>query len=85
MNMPAAQSFFEHGEAWAKESGMCESDQVSRRSATNGSVGMMSGRWADVEFPQSGFWSAVALQEDSIVMTDGDSGSGECNMAPHIT
>jgi len=82
--MPVAQSFFEHGEAWAKESGMCKSNQVSRRSTTNGSVGMMSGRWADVEFPQFGFWSAVALQNDGIVMTDGDGGCSECNMAPRI-
>jgi len=48
--------------------------------ATNGGVGMMSGRWAYVKFPQFGFWSMVALQEDSIVMTDGDSGSSEHNM-----
>ncbi len=57
-NMPMVQSFFEHGEAWAKESGICKSNQVSGRSMTNGSVGMMSGRQADVEFPQlvSGVW-----------------------------
>ncbi len=64
---------------------MGESNQVSGRSTTNGGVGMMSGRWADVEFPQFGFWSAVTLQDGGIVMTDGDGGSSECYMAPHIT
>jgi len=63
---------------------MCKHNQVSGRSMTNGSVGMMSGRWADVKFPQFGFWGAVALQEDGIVMTDGDSGSSEHNMAPQV-
>ncbi len=80
-----AQSFFKRGEAWAKESGMCECNQVSGRSTTNGGVGMMGGRWADVEFPQFGFWCAVALQDGGIVVMDGDSGGSECNVAPRIT
>ncbi len=64
---------------------MCKSDQVGRRCTTYGGVGMMSGRWAYVKFPQFGFLSAVALKEDGIVMTDSDGGSGEHNMAPSIT
>jgi len=50
--MKPAQCFFQHGEAWAKESSMCKLYKISSGGPSKGSVGMMMGLGADVEFPK---------------------------------
>jgi len=67
---------------------MRKSNKISRGSPTNGSMGMGSKRnrrrGTDVEFPEFRRGRAGALEDDSVLIPDGDSGSREGDVATGI-
>jgi len=64
---------------------MGKSHKVSCSSTAKCSVGMMWNLGENVEFPKFRGRCVVALENDSIVMTNGHSGGSESNMATGIT
>jgi len=79
------ESFLKCLEGWAEEGSMGKCHKVSCSSTSKRSVGMMWNLGANVEFPKFRGRHAVALENDSIVMTNGHSGGSESNMATSIT
>ncbi len=75
-------------ENWAEEGSMSKGNKVGRRSTANGSIGMRSGwgwSWAtDVKFPKFGGRCSGTLENDMILVSDGDGGGSEGNGAAGV-
>jgi len=72
----------------AEEGSVSKGNEFGRRRTANGSVGMGSGwgrRWAtDIKFPQFGGWCSGTLENDIILVSDGDGGGGEGNVTTGV-
>jgi len=75
-------------ESWAEEGSVRKGNEVGRRCTANGSIGMGSGwgrRWAaDIKFPQFGGGCSGTLENDIILVSDGDGGGGEGNITTGV-
>jgi len=56
---------------------MGKSDQFSSGSTAKGNICMEHEGLANIQFPLFGCWCALALQNNSIIVADGDSGGCE--------
>ena len=67
---------------------MSEGNEIGRRSAADGSIGVGSGsgrEWAAyVNFPEFGGWCSGTLENDTVLVTDGDIGGGEGNVTAGV-
>jgi len=71
--------------SWAEKCGMGKCYKISCSGAAKGSIGM-EGEWlGHIQFPEFGGWGAVALEDNSVVVANGDSGGIEGNIAASIT
>jgi len=53
---------------------VCKRNHVSSGGTANGGIGRCWGRRLNVQFPEFGGRCALALEDDSVVVTDGDGG-----------
>jgi len=76
------------GENRTEEGSMSEGNEIGRRSAADGSIGVGSGsgrEWAAyVNFPEFGGWCSGTLENDTVLVTDGDIGGGEGNVTAGV-
>ena len=72
----------------AEEGSMSKGNKIGRRSTANGSIGVGSGwgrRWATyVKFPKFGGRCSGTLENDTILVLDGDSGGSEGNVTAGV-
>ena len=72
----------------AEEGSMSKGNEIGRRSTANGSIGVGSGwgrRWAtNVKFPKFGGRCLGTLENDIILVSDGDSGGSEGNITAGV-
>ncbi len=86
--MPLVEGLRKHSENWAEESSMSKGNEIGRRSTANGSIGMGSG-WGrncatNVKFPKFGGRCLGTLENDTILVSDGDGGGSEGNIAAGV-
>jgi len=63
---------------------MCKSNHVSSGGTANGSIGGCWGMGLNVQFPEFGGRCALALEDDSVVVTDGDGGLVKSYMTTRV-
>jgi len=86
--MAPAEGLHERGENRTEEGSVGKGSKIGRSSTANGSIGVGSGwgrRWATyVKFPKFGGWCLGTLENDTILVSDGDSGGSEGNVTAGV-
>jgi len=81
---PCQKGLLQGGEGQAEKHGMGKCYKISCTGAAKGGVGMESEWLAHIQFPEFCCWGVVTLEDNSIIVADGDSVGGEGNIAPGI-